>query len=227
LGFRVDHLLVCSEYPLAQARSQLHTSHHKAHRSCPRPHGPRQVDATPLPCDTLAALATEVTNPLQAGCTINPDTSISHALVGSGRAHFLQLLVAAGLLPAVDKTSTAFTVFAPSDAAIEAAADRGTVKYSELFAKNRTLLAQIVGYHIGKYKALTQPSVESAVAVVPNLMKGDAGCGAGVGPAWGADGLLRGGRGVARVNEVMPGALGRGGLGLRLLSWASFVSASL
>jgi uncharacterized surface protein with fasciclin (FAS1) repeats len=159
-----------------------------------------------MPCNSLAALAAEANNPSQAGCTRNADRSVSHMLAAGGRTNFLQLLIAAGLLPAVDKTATSFTVLAPSDAAIEASANSGAFKYDHLFASNKTLLKQILGYHIASGQALKQPTRATAEKLAPTLMKGDAGCGAGVGPSWGADNLVRGGRGIARTGAVVEGA---------------------
>ncbi len=166
-----------------------------------------QVDAVPLPCSNLTTLANEVTKPLAAGCTLNPATSVSSALLAPGRTHFLQLLIATGLLRMVDETSLPFTILAPSDAALESAATRGGFKYGELFATDKAKLQQIVGYHVGTKQALPKPpSAADAVArIEPNLMGGDAGCGAAAEASWGADGLVRGGRGVARATEVLPG----------------------
>ena len=170
-----------------------------------RPPLPRPVDAVPLPCTSLAAIAAEANNPSQAGCVRNAGRSVSHTLAATDRTHFLQLLLATGLLPAVDKTATAFTILAPADAAVEAAAAAGAFRYGDLFATNKTLLKQIIGYHVSSGQALKQPTPQSADKLAPTLMKGDAGCGAGVAPSWRADGLVRGGRGVARVGEPIEG----------------------
>lgn len=164
-----------------------------------------QVDAVPMPCSSLAALAADVNNPSQAGCKSNVDRSVSNALSSGGRTHFLQLLLATGLLPQIDKTASEFTILAPSDSAIEGEAARGGFKYGELFATNKTLLRQLLGYHIVTNQALRQPTQASADKMVPTLMKGDAGCGANVGPSWGADNLVRGGRGVGRTGLVTEG----------------------
>ncbi|GBF94486.1 hypothetical protein Rsub_07020 [Raphidocelis subcapitata] len=160
------------------------------------------VEEIPWPCSSLAALATEIDNASQNGCRRNADTAVSGALAVGGHRDFLQLLVATGLLPSVDKTSTPFTVLAPTDAALESAAARGAFKYGELFATNRTLLAQIIGYHIVSGQALKQPNQQSAERMTPTLMAGNPGCGARVGPSWSADGIIRGGRGVSRVGRI-------------------------
>jgi hypothetical protein len=177
---------------------------HLGHAHRPRPLLPTQVNDIPWPCSSLAALAAEVDDPSQNGCRRNADTSVSGALASGGHRHFLQLLVATGLLPQVDKTATAFTLFAPSDAAVEAAVQGGTFKYGDLFASNPRLLAQVVGYHVAAGQALTAPTPSSATRLSPTLMQGDAGCGAGVGPAWSAD-AVRGGRGVARAGALVAG----------------------
>jgi hypothetical protein len=130
-----------------------------------------QVNDIPWPCSSLAALATEVDNPSQNGCKRNADSSVSGTLAAAGHQHFLQLLVATGLLPEVDKTATSFTIFAPSDDAVAAAAARGTFKYAHLFASNPQLLAQVVGYHIVAGQALKTPSPSSATRLSPTLMQ--------------------------------------------------------
>ena len=159
----------------------------------------------PLPCDSLAALAAEVDNPRQAGCSVEPDTAVSGALVARGHAHFLQLLTATGLLPAVDKTANAFTIYAPTDAALEAAAARGAFNYGRLYATNRSALAQAVGYHVAPGAALAAPPAGPEGALYSTLLTGDPGCEKGA-PEWGADGLVRGGRGVGREGAVTKGA---------------------
>lgn len=187
-----------------------------------RMHQNLQVDAVPLPCSSLAAIAAEVNDPSQAGCQRNAGNSVSHALAAGGRTHFLQLVLATGLLPAIDKTAGAFTIFAPSDAAVEAAGAAGTFDYGNLFATNKDLLRQIVGYHIASGQALLQPSQGSASSLAPTLMKGDPGCGAGGAPSWRADGLVRGGRGVARAGAPVEGER-RGGGGEAARGWGSRV----
>lgn len=122
--------------------------HRAAATASPRPPPcppPPKVEEVPWPCTSLAALATEIDNASQNGCRRNPDTAVSGALAVGGHKHFLQLLVATGLLPGIDKTSSPFTLLAPTDAALESAAARGAFKYGQLFATNRTLLAQIIG----------------------------------------------------------------------------------
>ncbi|KAI8466831.1 MAG: hypothetical protein J3K34DRAFT_524238 [Monoraphidium minutum] len=162
-----------------------------------------KVDAVPLPCSSLAAIAAEANNPSQAGCTRHADASVSHALLAGGSGQFLQLLAASGLLPAVDKTAAPFTVLAPSDAAVEAAAAAGAFDYGSLFATNKTRLRQLVGYHVASGQALAQPTRRSAEGLAPTLMEGGASCGAAGAPAWGADGLVRSARGVARAGAAV------------------------
>lgn len=50
-----------------------------------------------------------------------------------------------------------FTIFAPTDAAIQAASSSGQLDYATLFAKNKTLLTGLVSYHVVPQYAFSKP----------------------------------------------------------------------
>ena len=64
-----------------------------------------------------------------------------------------------------------FTIFAPSDAAIQSAYESGTFNYPELFATNKPLLSGIVSYHAVPQVAFTAPN-KSTSAMETMLAQG-------------------------------------------------------
>jgi hypothetical protein len=87
-----------------------------------------------------------------------------------------------------------FTIFAPTDAAIQSAYDAGTFDYAQLFATDKATLAGIVAYHAVPQVALSAPGkYTGAMSTLLDQGQGNASCPK---PAlsWRPDGFVYGAR---------------------------------
>lgn len=91
-----------------------------------------------------------------------------------------------------------FTIFAPTDAAIQSAYDSGAFDYSEMFAKNKSYLSGIVAYHAVPQVAFVAPSSDTLNMATLLNDQGNASC-ANPALSWRPDGFVYGGTGAAKV----------------------------
>jgi uncharacterized surface protein with fasciclin (FAS1) repeats len=100
------------------------------------------VDQVLLPCGDISAVMGEIAN-IPSPCRNN----VEGVLNKNSLSYFNALLLATGVQRPVFSSVRNFTLFAPSDKAIQQAFRSGSLNYPYLFARNKTLLEGIVAYH--------------------------------------------------------------------------------
>jgi hypothetical protein len=100
------------------------------------------VDQVLLPCGDISAVMGEIAN-IPSPCRNN----VEGVLNKNSLSYFNALLLATGVQRPVFSSVRNFTLFAPSDKAIQQAFRSGALNYPYLFARNKTLLEGIVAYH--------------------------------------------------------------------------------
>jgi hypothetical protein len=92
-----------------------------------------------------------------------------------------------------------FTIFAPSDAAIQTAYESGAFDYPELFATKKNQLTGIVAYHaVPAAHAAPGPDTLNMETLMTQGQQGNASC-ANPSLSWRPDGFVYGGTGAAKV----------------------------
>lgn len=92
-----------------------------------------------------------------------------------------------------------FTLFVPTDAAIQAAYDSGSFDYPEMFARNASELAGVLAYHAVPQVAYTAPGPRTArMETLLSQGQGGARCADPV-LSWRPDGFVYGGAGAGKV----------------------------
>jgi hypothetical protein len=85
-----------------------------------------------------------------------------------------------------------FTIFAPTDAAIQDAYESGALDYPEMFATRKPFLAGVVAYHTVAQVALTAPGAPTLTMSTMLTDQGKASC-ANPALSWRPDGFIYGG----------------------------------
>ena len=95
-----------------------------------------------------------------------------------------------------------YTLFVPTDAAIQSAYESGAFNYPELFATNKSQLAGIVAYHAVPQVAYTAPSRATlSMETLLSQGQGAASC-ASNSLSWRPDGFVYGGTGAAKLGNT-------------------------
>jgi uncharacterized surface protein with fasciclin (FAS1) repeats len=157
------------------------------------------VDQVLLPCSDVSALAGEVVN-VQGTCR----TNVESALVGQGSlSYFNALMLASGVAQRVYPSVRNFTIFAPTDEAIQRAADAGELPYAELFVRDKDALATALAYHIVPQQSISRPDAQTTRNLETLLQQGIGNATCPVpGLSWRPDGYVYGGSGSGRVDTA-------------------------
>ena len=152
------------------------------------------VDQVLIPCSDVAAIMGEIAN-VPSPCKNN----VEGVLQRNGLSYYNALLLATGVNRPIFAAVRNFTLFAPTDAAIQAAYADGAFDYPEMFAKRKKELAGLLAYHAVPQVAHTAPS--AATARMDTLLSQGVGNASCPSPSlsWRPDGFVYGGTGAAKV----------------------------
>jgi uncharacterized surface protein with fasciclin (FAS1) repeats len=159
------------------------------------------VDQVLLPCSDVSALAGEVVN-VQGECR----TNVESALVGhkGSLSYFNALMLASGVARRVYPAVREFTIFAPTDDAVQRATESGDFPYAEWFVSDKGALETALAYHVVPQQALARPDAQATRNLETLLQQGGVGNATCPVPglAWRPDGNVYGGSGAGRVDTA-------------------------
>ncbi|WIA11373.1 hypothetical protein OEZ85_011494 [Tetradesmus obliquus] len=154
------------------------------------------VDQVLNPCSDIAAIMGEIAN-IPSPCKSN----VEGVLNKNELTYFNALLLATGVQRPIFSSVRNFTLFVPSDEAIQNAIRSGALNYPYLYAKNATLLEGIVAYHAVPQFQFAGPSKQTlSMKTLLTEGTGEAQC-SNPSISWRPDGFVYGGTGSARVSE--------------------------
>jgi len=158
------------------------------------------VNQVLLPCGDISAVMGEVAN-IPSPCKSN----VESALQKNELTNYNALLLATGVQQPIYSSVRNFTLFVPTDEAINAAYDAGELDYPTLFAKNKTLLQGLVAYHaVPAYMFAAPGKATLAMETLLSQGEGKAAC-AKPSLSWKADGYVYGGVGSGKVGDAARG----------------------